>query len=185
LRRREVHDRAVCDPDDGPITPSNRADLGAVARLLNVLMSSVIVSSLQYEHHALLVRGVSARPVAEYLLSCADDDRAEARGLAARIRDLGFAADHDPRHLAGRSRISFQSFAAGDLTGIVAQNLVAARILVQTLQEAVRWVGDADPTTRRLLERLLEAKETQARVLAAESAPDRPAEQITGDQEVM
>jgi bacterioferritin len=185
LRTRDVRDRALLDPDDGPVTPSNRAELTAVARLLNDLMSTVIVSSLQYEQHALLVRAPSYRAVADYLYACADRDRVGARLLAGRIRQLGFTADYDPQHLADRSRIAFRTFADGDLAGVVTQDLVAARILVQTLQEAVRWIGDDDPTTRRLLEHLLQDKETQADLLGAQVSPGRAAEMITGDQEVV
>ncbi|MDQ7909877.1 ferritin-like domain-containing protein [Phytohabitans sp. ZYX-F-186] len=170
LRRREVRDRALFDLDDGPVTPSNRAELPAVARLLNVLLASMVVSSLQYEQHALLVRAPSHRPVAELLHAWADRDRGSARLLAVRVRQLGFTAEYDPQHLAARSRVSFRSFGDGDLAGVVAQDLLGTRILVQTLQEAVRWVADDDPTTRRLLERLLEDKEDQAEELSAQCA---------------
>ena len=168
LHRREAHDRALLDLEDGPVTPSNKAELSTVAGLLNVLLAGLVVSSLQFEQHALLVRGASLRPVAEFLHGCADSDRMSARLVAARIHQLGFPADHDPRHLTARSQVTFQGFVDGKLAAVVTQNLVAARILVQALQEAVRWVGDADPTTRRLLEHLLEAKEAQADVLSAE-----------------
>lgn len=170
MRTREVRDRALFDLDDGPVTPSNRAELAAVTGLLNVLLASLVVSSLQYEQHALLVRAPADRAVAEFLHACADRDRAGARRLAARIGQLGSVADHDPQHLAGRSRVAFRTYPDGDRAGIVTENLVAARILVQTLQEAVRWVGDDDPTTRRLLELLLEEKEEQAAALSAPAA---------------
>jgi bacterioferritin len=169
LRAREVRDRALFDLDDGPVTPSNRADLTATTRLLNELLASLIVSSLQYEQHALAVAAPSVRPLADFLRTCADRDRGGARLLAARIGHLGAIGEFDPQHLSARSRIAFRAFPDGDLAGIVTQNLVGVRILVQTLQEAVRWVGDHDPTTRRLLERLLEDKEKQAGQLSAQS----------------
>ncbi|MDG4816565.1 ferritin-like domain-containing protein [Micromonospora sp. WMMD956] len=175
LRMREVRDRALFDLDDGPVTPSNRADLTATTRLLNVLLASLVVSSLQYEQHALAVRAPSARPLAELLFAGADRDRGDARLVATRIRQLGCAGDYDPQHLSARSRVAFRAFPDGDVVGIVTQNLVGARILVQTLQEAVRWIGDDDPTTRRLLERLLEAKETQADELSAQPAQQQAA----------
>lgn len=170
LRAREVRDRALFDLDDGPVTPSNRADLTAIARLLDVLLASLVVSSLQYEQHAPSVRAPSARPLADLLFAAADRDRGDARLLAARIRQLGYATGYDPQHLSARSRIDFRTFTDGDLGGIVTQNLVGARILVQTLQEAVRWIGADDPTTRRLLERLLEEQETRADALSAQAA---------------
>jgi bacterioferritin len=72
--------------------------------------------------------------------------------------------------------VPFQAFEKCDVAAVVTQNLVGVRILVQTLQEAVRWTADADPTTRRLLERLLEAKEEQADALSAErsTTTERP-----------
>ncbi|MEV4131711.1 ferritin-like domain-containing protein [Dactylosporangium sp. NPDC049742] len=176
LRTREVRDRALFDLDDGPVTPSNRADLTATTRLLNELLASLIVSSLQYEQHAQAVPAPSARPLADFLCACADRDRSSARLLAARIGHLGAVGEYEPQHLSARSRIAFRAFPDGDLTGIVTQNLVGVRILVQTLQEAVRWVGDDDPTTRRLLERLLEDKESQAGQLSAQSSHQQPAE---------
>ena len=170
LHQREVHDRALLDLEDGPVTPSNKADLSTVAGLLNVLLASLLVSSLQFEQHALLVRSASLQPVAEFLHRCADRDRMSARLAATRIHQLGFPADHDPQHLTPRSQITYRGFPDGELAAIVTQNLVAARVLVQALQEAVRWVGDTDPTTRRLLEHLLEEKEDQAATLSAEMA---------------
>ncbi|MFF3853219.1 ferritin-like domain-containing protein [Micromonospora sp. NPDC002575] len=180
LRMREVRDRALFDLDDGPVTPSNRVDLTAATRLLNVLLASLVVSSLQYEQHALVVRAPSARPLAELLFAVADRDRGDARLVATRIRQLGCVGDYDPQHLSARSRVSFRAFPDGDVVGIVTQNLVGARILVQTLQEAVRWIGDDDPTTRRLLERLLEAKEAQADELSAQAAQQQAATERPG-----
>ncbi len=180
LRMRDVRDRALFDLADGPVTPSNRAELTGVAQLLNALLASMVVSSLQYEQHALLVRAPSDRPVAEFLYACADRDRANARLLATRIGQLGFVAEYDPQHLPAWSRITFQAFPDGGLTGLVTQDLVGARILVQTLQEAVRWIGSDDPTTRRLLERLLEDKEAQADELGAQSDPSPRERAATG-----
>ncbi|WP_438306747.1 ferritin-like domain-containing protein (plasmid) [Streptomyces sp. HUAS TT11] len=185
LHTREVRDRALFDLEDGPVTPSNRAELTTVAHLLDILLASLVVSSLQYEQHALLVRAPSHRPIAEFFHSCADSDRGDGRLLAVRIRQLGFTAHHDPEHLATRSRIAFQTFPDGDLGGIVTQDLAGARILVQTLQEAVRWLRDDDPTTRRLLERLLEKKEAQADVLSAQSFPTLRAEADDRSREAM
>jgi len=173
LRTREVRDRALFDLDDGPVTPSNHGDLAAMTHLLNALLASLVVSSLQYEQHAQLLRAPSARPLADFLYACADRDRDGARLLATRIGQLGSAGGYDPEHLSARSRISFRAFPDEELRGIVTQHLVGARILVQTMQEAVRWISDDDPTTRRLLERLLAEKEAEADELSAQCPPQQ------------
>ncbi len=41
-------------------------------------------------------------------------------------------------------------------------NLLAERIVISTYQEIARWLGDHDPTTRRLIESILEEEEEHA-----------------------
>jgi len=42
------------------------------------------------------------------------------------------------------------------------ENLVAERIVITSYQEIARWIGDSDPTTRRLMEQILEEEEGHA-----------------------
>jgi bacterioferritin len=49
-----------------------------------------------------------------------------------------------------------------DLTCMLQENLVAERIAITTYQEIIRWIGDGDPTTRRLIEKILEQEEEHA-----------------------
>lgn len=48
---------------------------------------------------------------------------------------------------------------ATDLTKMLEENLVAERIVISSYQEIIRWLGDSDPTTRRLMESILEEEE--------------------------
>ncbi|MEV7237687.1 ferritin-like domain-containing protein [Streptomyces sp. NPDC051020] len=88
--------------------------------------------------------------------------QANVRALAERVYQLGGTPNLDPEVLHTRSFTSYQALPSADVVGMVRENLLAARIMVQTLQEAIRWVGDADPTTRRLLEGVLEDEEREA-----------------------
>lgn len=45
---------------------------------------------------------------------------------------------------------------------MIREDLVAERIAIETYSEIVRWLGDDDPTTRRLMEEVLEAEEEHA-----------------------
>jgi bacterioferritin len=45
---------------------------------------------------------------------------------------------------------------------MIREDLVAERIAIVTYAEIVRWLGDADPTTRRLMEQLLAEEEEHA-----------------------
>jgi bacterioferritin len=51
---------------------------------------------------------------------------------------------------------------ATDLTKMLEENLVAERIVISSYQEIIRWLGDSDPTTRRLMESILEEEEEHA-----------------------
>ena len=41
-------------------------------------------------------------------------------------------------------------------------NLTAERIVITTYQEIIRWIGDGDPTTRRMIEDILADEEEHA-----------------------
>ncbi|WP_284454831.1 ferritin-like domain-containing protein [Actinomadura madurae] len=42
------------------------------------------------------------------------------------------------------------------------ENLVAERIVIESYQEIIRWLGDGDVTTRRLMEQILAEEEEHA-----------------------
>ena len=71
---------------------------------------------------------------------------------AERISQLGGEPDFDPATIAGRAHTAYETFADGDLEGMLRDNLTAKHIVITTYQEIIRWIGDDDPTTRRLLE---------------------------------
>jgi bacterioferritin len=49
-----------------------------------------------------------------------------------------------------------------DLEQMLKENLFAERIVIASYQEIIRWIGDSDPTTRRMMEKLLEDEEGHA-----------------------
>jgi bacterioferritin len=49
-----------------------------------------------------------------------------------------------------------------DLEGMLRDNLTAERIVITTYQELIRWLGDGDPTARRLLEGILADEDEHA-----------------------
>jgi bacterioferritin len=81
---------------------------------------------------------------------------------AERISQLGGDPDFDPATLAKRAHTTYETFADSDLEGMLRDNLTAERIVIITYQEIIRWLGDADPTTRRLLEDFLADEEEHA-----------------------
>jgi bacterioferritin len=84
--------------------------------------------------------------------------------IAARIVQLGGAPNFSPDGLLTRSH---SEYVEGDtLVDMIKEDLVAERVAIDSYSEMVRYVGDADPTTRRMLEEILAAEEEHADDLA-------------------
>ena len=158
----EVLDRALLDMLDGPVTPSNEADVPELISLLNDLLATAVVCWLRGQQYGTVVAGVHRQPVAELLLSNADSELQYVRALADRINQLGGTPNLDPGRIGERSHASFRDYPATDPGAMLKESLLAVRVVIQICQESVRWIAAADPTSRRLLERILEAKEREA-----------------------
>jgi bacterioferritin len=50
---------------------------------------------------------------------------------------------------------------------MIKEDLVAERIAIETYMEIVRWLGDTDPTTRRVIEEILAKEEEHAEDLVS------------------
>jgi bacterioferritin len=81
---------------------------------------------------------------------------------AERVSQLGGEPDFNPATLAERSHTEYVTVDEADLKRMLTENLVAERIVITSYQEIIRWLGDADPTTRRLMEKILEQEEEHA-----------------------
>ncbi len=66
----------------------------------------------------------------------------------------------DPEGLATRSHSEYD--ASSDLLEMVREDLVAERIAIESYSEIVKWLGDDDPTTRRMMETILAVEEEHA-----------------------
>jgi bacterioferritin len=45
---------------------------------------------------------------------------------------------------------------------MIKEDLVAERVAIESYNEIIRWLGDGDPTTRRLMETILAVEEEHA-----------------------
>lgn len=84
--------------------------------------------------------------------------------MAERIIRLGGEPDFNPEILARRSHAEYVP--GSDLLSMVRENLVAERIAIESYLEILRWLGDNDPTTRRIIEDILKVEEEHAEDVA-------------------
>jgi bacterioferritin len=148
----------------GAVTPGYHADRDVVLRVLNEALATEIICTLRYKRHYFMAKGIHAEGVAAEFLEHATDEQQHADQIAARIVQLGGAPDFSPDGLATRSHAEYVE---GDtLEDMIKEDLVAERIAIDSYREIIAYLGDADPTSRRLMEEILAKEEEHADDLA-------------------
>src|SRR6267142_3031803 len=148
----------------GPVTEGYRADVAVVVKLLNEALATEIVCTLRYKRHYFMAKGIHAESVAPEFLEHAKTEQEHADRIAERIVQLGGAPDFSPEGLATRSHAEYVE---GDsLEDMIKEDLVAERIAIDSYKEIVLYLGEKDPTSRRLMEEILAKEEEHADDLA-------------------
>lgn len=146
--------------DDGVITPAYGPHREAIIQLLNDALATELVCVLRYKRHHFTATGLSSASIAQEFMVHANEEAAHADLIAKRIVQLGGEPDFSPDSLLGRSHAEYDEYK--DLKAMVRANLIAERVAVETYRQMVALIGDKDPTTRRLIEHILEEEEEHA-----------------------
>jgi bacterioferritin len=157
-----IRERARQKMAQGPVTQSYGRNPEKVIDVLNDVLATEIVCWMRYSRHAISATGINRAQVAAEFTEHADQERDHAMRAAERISQLGGEPDFDPQTLAERAHTTYETFADDDLEGMLGENLVAERIVIESYQEIIRWLGDGDVTTRRLMEDILAEEEEHA-----------------------
>src|SRR2546423_11760601 len=156
----EIRRRAREHVEKGAVTPDYKADLNTALKLLNEALATEIVCTLRYRRHYFMASGIHRQGVAEEFKQHAKEEQEHADQIAERIRQLGGAPDFNPEGLLTRSHAQY---AEGDsLVDMIKEDLIAERIAIESYTEMIRFFGDNDPTSRRLMESVLEQEEEHA-----------------------
>ena len=160
-----LRERARKHIEQGAVTPGYRADRPTVIKLLNEALATEIVCILRYKRHHYMAVGINAQGVAAEFLTHANEEQGHADLIAARIVQLGGAPDFSPEGLASRSHAEYVE--GETLLDMIREDLVAERIAIDSYGEMIRYLGNDDPTTRRMLEGILAMEEEHADDLAS------------------
>ena len=150
--------------EDGAVTDSYTADRKEVIKLLNEALATEYVCVLRYYRHYFMAKGMLADSVKAEFLEHAKQEQDHAGMLAERIVQLGGEPDLNPDTLTARSHAEYKE--GSDLRDMVKENLIAERIAIDSYKEIVQYLGDKDPTTRRIFEDILAQEEEHADDLA-------------------
>jgi bacterioferritin len=162
---KELRAAARRNIEQGPLTESYGADHDRVVEVLNQVLATELVCVLRYKRHYYMATGLKALPAASEFLQHANEEQQHADAVAQRIVQLQGEPDFNPTTLAKRSHSEYAP--GSDLRDMIKEDLIAERIAIASYLEIARWLGDGDPTSRRVIETILEVEEEHAEDLSS------------------
>ena len=155
-----LRERARKHIEQGAITEGYSADRETVIKVLNEALATEIVCVLRYRRHYFMASGIHAEGVAAEFLQHSNDEQGHADQIAQRIVQLGGAPNFDPGGLLTRSHAEYVE--GETLTDMIKEDLVAERIAIDSYRDIIQYLGNDDPTTRRMMETILAVEEEHA-----------------------
>ena len=160
-----LRERARQHIEQGAVTACYNADRETVLKLLNEALATEIVCTLRYKRHYYMADGLNASIAADEFLEHAQQEQQHADWLAERIVQLGGAPNFSPEGLQSRSHAEYVE--GETLKEMVKEDLIAERIAIDSYREIATYLGDKDPTTRRIMEEILAQEEEHADDMAS------------------
>lgn len=148
----------------GAVTADYPLDLTRTYELMNQALAAEILCVLRYRHHQIIAKGIDFPQVAEEFEEHADDEQEHMMMIAERIDQLGGDPDFNPDTVTGRASTEYGS--SGVLSQLIEQDLVAERVVIEIYRKLIQWFGNADPTSRRMFEKILADEEDHANDLS-------------------
>ncbi len=150
--------------DEGAVTQDYSLDIQEACQLLNSALATEIMCVLRYRHHQIIAKGIDKPQVAAEFAEHAMDEERHMMMLAERISQLGGDPDFNPATVTARTATDYGSNT--DLLKLIEENLIAERIAIMVYRKMIDWFGTKDPTTRRMLEEILQDEEEHAEDLS-------------------
>jgi len=159
-----IRNQARANVENGAVTANYQADLAIILNMLDGALATEWLCVLRYTQHSVAAEGIHADSVAKHFASHAAQELEHANQLANRIKQLGGTPNLAPNSFSSRGHSEYKE--CDNLHDMIKENLIAERIAIHSYSEMIRYIGDADATTRRLLEGILETEEEHADEMA-------------------
>jgi bacterioferritin len=158
-----IRDEARQHLKQGAVTPTNTTDVGRVINVLNQVVASEMVCYLRYTQNAIVAQGIDREQVASLFEDHAAEELGHFQRVSDRVNQLGGSPDMNPATMKERAYTEYTvPDEPTDLQGMIRENLSGERIVIEVYTEIVRWLGEADITSRRLIESILKDEEDHA-----------------------
>jgi len=155
-----LRERARKHIEQGAVTEGYSADRKTVIKVLNEALATEIVCVLRYRRHYFMATGINADSVAAEFLQHSNDEQGHADQIAQRIVQLGGEPNFSPEGLLTRSHAEYVE--GETLIDMIKEDLVAERIAIDSYRDIIQYLGNDDPTSRRLMETILAVEEEHA-----------------------
>jgi bacterioferritin len=155
-----LRQRARQHIENGAVTEGYKVDRDTALKVLNEALATEMVCVLRYKRHYFSATGISSESVKAEFLEHAQEEQGHADRIAERITQLGGDPDLNPAILAERSHSQYVE--GKNLVDMIKEDLIAERIAIESYTDIVRFFGDGDPTSRRLMEEILAKEEEHA-----------------------
>jgi bacterioferritin len=148
----------------GAVTADYPLDLARTYDLMNQALGAEILCVLRYRHHQIIAKGIDYPQVAAEFAEHADDEQQHMMMIAERIDQLGGDPDFNPATVTKRASTEYGT--SDVLALMIEEDLVAERVVIEIYRKIVQWFGNADPTSRRMFEKILADEEDHANDLS-------------------
>jgi bacterioferritin len=155
-----LRERARKHIEQGAVTEGYSADRETVIKVLNEALATEIVCVLRYRRHYFMASGLNSESVAAEFLQHSNEEQGHADQIAQRIVQLGGEPDLNPEGLLTRSHAEYVE--GETLTDMIKEDLVAERIAIDSYRDIIQYLGNDDPTSRRMMETILAVEEEHA-----------------------
>jgi bacterioferritin len=151
--------------ETGAVTHSYQAGRRDLVSLLNAALASELICVLRYRSHYFLAKGIHASAVAAEFLHHSNEELQHVDWLAARIVQLGGEPDFSPQGVIERGQSIFGT--GQNLYEMIKENLIEERVAIDHYKEVLGFIGDDDPTSTALIQKILQTEEEHANELAS------------------
>jgi bacterioferritin len=161
----EIRSRTREHIEAGAASADRAIERDAVLRLLNAALATELACVVRYRRYCLMTAEALPDAPKNEFMKRALDEQNHADQIAAHIVELGGQPNLNAPSLPDRGEVEL----ADDelLTDMLAEDLIAERIAIDTYREIVRYLGDHEPATRQLVEKIMSAEQGHTEELAS------------------
>jgi bacterioferritin len=156
----EIRERARKQISEGAVTDDYKLDRKQVITILNEALATELVCVLRYKFHYFMASGLHSQAVKDEFKEHAAEEQEHADWIAERIKQLGGKPEMNPAILTKNSHSEYKE--GTSLTDMIREDLIAERIAIDSYRDIIEFLGEKDPTSRRLMEQILAKEEEHA-----------------------